>query len=253
MASIEIIGSPVTALPFEVQVQRIIDWAAAKERRVICVANVHMLVEAHGNADFAKILREADMVTPDGTPLVWMLRALGGRRQERVAGMDMLPILCRLAAERQIGIYFLGSTPEVLERMRARLGREFPRLIIAGMESPPFRPLTSEEDDELVLRIQTSGASLILVSLGCPKQERWMHAHRDRISGVMVGLGAAFPVYAELKTMAPAWMRSSGLEWIYRLVQEPRRLFKRYLTTNLAFVGLSLHQLLKRGIGARLS
>lgn len=248
MASIAIIGSPVTALPFDVQTQRMIGWAAARERRVICVANVHMLVEAHWNPDFSQILQEADLVTPDGTPLVWMMRALGGRGQERVAGMDMLPVLCRLAAERQVPVYFLGSTPAVLERMRARLRHDFPQLIIAGMESPPFRPLTLEEDEDLVQRIEASGATLLLVSLGCPKQERWMHAHRDRLSAVMVGLGAAFPVYAGVQKMAPPWMRRSGIEWLYRLVQEPRRLFKRYLMTNLAFLGLSLYQLAKRGL-----
>jgi N-acetylglucosaminyldiphosphoundecaprenol N-acetyl-beta-D-mannosaminyltransferase len=242
-ASIDVIGCPVTALSFQDQIETMAAWAARRESRMICAANVHMLMEAHARPDFAEVLHGADLVTPDGMPLVWMLRKLGARGQDRVAGMDLLPALCRLAQDRGLAVYFLGSTPEVLAKMRERLQREVPGLAIAGMESPPFRPLTADEDRQLVARINDSGANFVMVSLGCPKQERWMHAQRGNVRAVMLGLGAAFPVYAGTTSMAPQWMRDSGIEWLYRLWQEPQRLAKRYLTTNLPFTFLALRQL----------
>ncbi|MNR81952.1 putative N-acetylmannosaminyltransferase [compost metagenome] len=241
--AIDVIGSPVTALGFQEQVETMAAWATRRESRMVCAANVHMLMEAHARPDFADILRSSDLVTPDGMPLVWMLKKLGARQQERVAGMDLLPALCRLAQERDLSVYFLGSTPQVLERMYERLQRDFPRLRIAGMESPPFRPLSPLEEDQQIARINASGAHFVMVSLGCPKQERWMHAHRGKIHGVMLGLGGAFPVYAGTTSMAPQWMRDGGIEWLYRLLQEPRRLAGRYLTTNLPFAVLALRQL----------
>ncbi len=243
LPSINVVGSPVTAMRSAEQLETILTWAEARERRMVCVANVHMLMEARWDEGFGGLLQKADMVTPDGTPLVWMMRRLGAPEQDRVAGMDMLPRLCRLAAERDLAVFFLGSTTETLARMRERLAIECPGLRIAGMESPPFRPLTDEEDTELVQRIRSSGAQLVLVSLGCPKQERWMETHRDRLPAVLIGLGAAFPVYAGTQTMAPQWMRDAGLEWLYRLGQEPRRLFKRYWRTNLPFMWLAFRQL----------
>jgi len=241
--AIDVIGCPVTARGFQEQVETMAAWAARRESRMVCAANVHMLMEAHARPDFADILQSSDLVTPDGMPLVWMLKKLGARQQERVAGMDLLPALCRLAQERGLAVYFLGSTPLVLERMHERLKRDFPRLRIAGMESPPFRPLSPLEEDAQIDRINESGAHFVMVSLGCPKQERWMHAHRGKIHGVMLGLGGAFPVYAGTTSMAPQWMRDGGLEWLYRLLQEPRRLAGRYLTTNLPFAVLALRQL----------
>ena len=241
--AIDVIGCPVTAQGFQEQVETMAAWAARRESRMVCAANVHMLMEAHARPDFARILSSSDLVTPDGMPLVWMMRQLGARQQERVAGMDLLPALCRLAQDRNLSVYFLGSTPQVLARMRERLQRDVPRMRIAGMESPPFRPLSPPEEDQLVDRINESGANFVMVSLGCPKQERWMHAQRGKIHGVMLGLGGAFPVYAGTTSMAPQWMRDGGIEWLYRLMQEPRRLAGRYLTTNLPFAVLALRQL----------
>lgn len=243
--TLEILGVQLTAMQFTEQLELMATWAKGHESRMVCAVNVHMVMEAHGSSDFAQTMRESDLSAPDGMPLVWMMRRLGARTQERVAGMDLLPALCRLAEAQKLSVYFLGSTPEVLGGMRARLEAEFPHLAIAGMESPPFRPLTAAEDDALVTRIQGSGAHFLMVSLGCPKQERWMQAHRGRIPAVMLGLGAAFPVYAGVTSMAPRWMRDGGLEWLYRLVQEPRRLLGRYLRSNFPFVLLALRQLAK--------
>lgn len=239
-----VIGCPVTALPFDDQISLMLTWAKQHLSRSVCVANVHMLVEAYRNSGFATVLRQSDLVTPDGMPLVWMLRCLGVSNQDRIAGMDILVELCARAPEQDVSIFFLGCHDDILNRMKQRLSREFPNLKIAGIEPLPFRPLTAEEDEALVQRVNASGAGLVLVALGCPKQETWIAQHRDRIQAVMVGLGGAFPVFAGVHKRAPRMMRSVGLEWLYRLVQEPRRLWGRYFDTIPIFVWLALKQLL---------
>ncbi len=226
----------MTSLPFRDHVSLICQWAQREQcGRVVCVANVHMLVEARTHPRFHALLRRADLVTPDGMPLVWVMRASRAPRQRRVAGMDLLPAICSTAERRGIAVYFLGSTNDVLRRIRERLEVEHPMLAIAGMESPPFHPMSVEEDDALVHRINASGARILFVSLGCPKQERWMYSHRSQISAVMVGVGAAFPVYAGVERRAPRAMRYLGLEWLFRLWREPGRLWRRYLVTNVLF------------------
>jgi len=233
---VRLLGVDLTALSFLDHVDLVGKWALARESRVVCVANVHMLVEARRDADFAEVIARADVLTPDGMPLVWLMRRRGARGQERVAGMDLLPCLCRRAAQDNVSVFFLGSPPGTLAAIRGRLASELPKLVIAGMESPPFRRLTQAEDDAIVRRIAASGAGFVFVSLGCPKQERWMDAHRGSVRAVMVGLGAAFPVYAGLAQRAPRWMQRAGLEWLYRLGRGPRRLWKRYLVTNALFL-----------------
>ncbi len=195
-----------------------------------------MMVEAKRDPDFAAVLARADVVTPDGMPLVWLMRRRGVPTQQRVAGMDLLPALCRSAAGKGIAVFFLGSTTATLAAIRQRLTEELPELEIAGMESPPFRPLTAAEDEGVVRRIAQSGAGFLFVGLGCPKQERWMDSHRNRVPGVMVGLGGAFPVYAGLDRRAPRLLQGVGLEWAFRLAREPRRLWRRYLVTNTLFL-----------------
>jgi N-acetylglucosaminyldiphosphoundecaprenol N-acetyl-beta-D-mannosaminyltransferase len=248
LTTIPILGSPITALPFETQVSVITNWATKRENHYVCVANVHMLVEAHWHADFAKVLEQADLVTPDGMPLVWLLRLMGMKHQNRVAGLDLFLALCAKAEQNGTSIYFVGSQATILERIRARLMREFPKLQIAGMAPLPFRSLTEQEREELLNNIEASKAGLVFVSLGCPKQEKWMHQNCDRVSAVMLGLGGVFPIYAGLQRRAPRWVRDWGLEWLYRLMQEPGRLWKRYLVTNLVFLGLILRQLLFLGL-----
>jgi N-acetylglucosaminyldiphosphoundecaprenol N-acetyl-beta-D-mannosaminyltransferase len=232
-----VIGIGVTAMSFDDHVERIIGLATGPtEGGFVCVANVHMLVEARLRWEFREILDSALLVTPDGMPLVWMLRRNGWLNQERVAGMDLLPAICDRAADIGVPVFFLGATDEVLESIRARLAHEVPGLKVAGMHAPPFRPLTESEDDDLVDLINRSGARLLLVALGCPKQEQWMYEHRKRLRPIMVGLGAAFGVYAGMQRRAPVAMQRSGLEWLFRLAQEPKRLWKRYLATNTRFL-----------------
>ncbi|MGA9377413.1 MAG: WecB/TagA/CpsF family glycosyltransferase [Phormidium sp.] len=240
-----IIGFPVTALPFDSQMNLILKWAEHGLSKSVCIANVHMLVEAYQNSSFATVLQQADLVTPDGMPLVWMLRLLGARKQDRVAGLDVLQTLCQQTTKAGVKVFFLGSQSAILDKMRERLDQEFPDLQIAGMEPLPFRPMTEAEDEALVEMLNQSGAGIVFVSLGCPKQEVWMAKHKNRVNAVMIGLGGAFPVYAGLHKRAPGFVRSAGFEWLYRLLQEPRRLWGRYSSTIPLFVWLAVKQLLK--------
>lgn len=242
--TINVIGSPITALPFDAQIEMMLKWASSRKSKVVCVANVHMLVEAYYHSELASVLENADMITPDGMPLVWMMKLMGARHQNRVAGMDILLSLCKLATPKNIKIFFLGSQTTILEKMRRKLEHDFPNLQIAGMEPLPFRPLTPEEDDAIIQKINESGASLVLVSLGCPKQEYWMNQHKGKIQAVMIGLGGVFPVLAGIHKRAPFWVRNLGLEWFYRLIQEPRRLWSRYMDTIPPFIWLALKQLI---------
>ncbi|HEY9652917.1 MAG TPA: WecB/TagA/CpsF family glycosyltransferase [Coleofasciculaceae cyanobacterium] len=239
-----VINFSITALPFEKQIQTILAWANRRESRTVCVANVHMLMEAQDNLEMAHVLDKADLVAPDGMPLVWMMRLLGVNNQERVAGMDIFLSLCQNAQSSKVSVFFVGSITPILERMRRRLEQEFPNLEIAGMESLPFHPLTTTEDKALIQKINGSGAGLLFVSLGCPKQEHWIAQHKGRIQSVMIGLGGVFPVYAGIHKRAPRRVRELGLEWFYRLIQEPRRLWGRYYKTIPPFIWLAIKQLL---------
>lgn len=239
-----VIGFPVADLPFDAQIALMMEWARDCLSKVVCIANVHMLTEAYRDPDFADVLNRADLVTPDGMPLVWMLKLMGANKQDRVAGMDVLLALCKAACSEDIGIFFLGSQTAILEQMRKQLEVDFPTLKIAGMEPLPFRPMTEAEDEAIVQALNASGAGLVFVSLGCPKQELWMTKHQGRVQAVMVGLGGAFPVYAGIHKRAPQVIRDSGFEWLYRLVQEPQRLWGRYSSTIPIFICLALKQLL---------
>lgn len=239
----DVIGSQVTSVPFDVLTDVILGWAKKRISKFVCVANTHMLVEAYQEPSFGEVLQNADMVTPDGMPLVWMLKLMGVKSQDRVAGLDLMRVLCQQASEQNVSVFFLGSMSSILQKMKSRLEKEFPDLLITAMEPLPFRPLTLEEDQALIQRVNESGAGLVMIALGCPKQEYWMAAHKNKIEAVMIGLGGAFPVYAGLHRRAPIWIREMGLEWFYRLIQEPRRLWKRYATTIPVFIYLALKQL----------
>ncbi|MEO6664301.1 MAG: WecB/TagA/CpsF family glycosyltransferase [Rubrivivax sp.] len=191
-------------------------------------------------------LSGADMATPDGAPIAWMLRRAGAAGQTRISGPDLMADCCGLAAQRGESIFLYGGTEDTLERLRARLLQRWPSLKIAGWLSPPFRTLTPAEDEAHIRQINASGAGSVWVGLGCPKQERWMAAHRGRILAVMVGVGAAFEFHAGTVSRAPLWMRNNGLEWLFRLAQEPRRLGRRYLVTNTLFIWGALQQLMGR-------
>lgn len=219
-------------------VNAILQLGAARTSAYVCFANVHMLVEAERNPEFAKVVNGAALTAPDGSPVAAAVHWFRGPTQERVAGMDLLPVLLRAAAERGQSVYFYGTTVGVLGAMVERAQRELPNLRIAGVHAPPFRALSEAEDAADVATIVAADPDLVFVALGCPRQERWMAAHQGRIRGCMLGVGQAFPVYAGLEPRLPVWARRLWLEWAYRLWLEPRRLGWRYLTTNSRFLYL---------------
>ena len=230
-------------------VDAILRLGAARVSAYVCFTNVHMLVEAERNPEFGQILNAATVAVPDGSPVAAAVRWCGGPAQERVSGMDLLPVLLREAAEREQSVYFYGTTPDVLRAMVARARREVPELRIAGVHAPPFRPLTAAEDAAEVAAINAADPDLLFVALGCPRQETWMAAHQGRIGACMLGVGQAFPVYAGLEPRLPVWARRLWLEWAYRLWQEPRRLSRRYLGTNSRFVYLMARRSLENLAG----
>ena len=219
-------------------VETILGLGAARVSAYVCFANVHMLMEAERDPDFGRILNAADVAAPDGSPVAAAVRWFRGPAQKRMAGMDLLPELLRVAAERGQSVYFYGTTVGVLQGMVDRARRELPTLKIAGVCAPPFRPLTEAEDAADVATINQADPDLLFVALGCPRQERWMAERKGRIRACMLGVGQAFPVYAGQEPRLPLWARQLWLEWAYRLWQEPRRLGRRYLVTNTRFVYL---------------
>jgi N-acetylglucosaminyldiphosphoundecaprenol N-acetyl-beta-D-mannosaminyltransferase len=231
----------IDATLWQKAIDTLLHWAKERQSRYVCICNVHVVVTAKHDPEFRRVVNDADMATPDGMPLVWVLRRMGFQWQERINGPDLMWRLCGQAAEKGLSIFLYGSTPETLERLTNNLKAAFPQLAIAGIYSPPFRRLSDEEDREMIDLINRSGAHIVFAGLGCPKQEFWMAAHRGKVRTVMIGVGAAFDYHAGIVKRAPLWMQQSGLEWLIRLMSEPRRLWKRYLMTNslfLAYLGL---------------
>lgn len=202
----------------------------------ICVSNVHTTVMAFRDESYRKVQNSGAMALPDGQPLSIVSRRRGYSEAQRVPGPDLMPAILHLSEEKGYRHYFYGSTPETLEKLRKVLLDRFPKLQIVGMYAPPFRPLTEEEDQEAVRQINESGADFVWVALGAPKQEKWMYEHRGRVNGLMIGVGAAFDFIAGTVRRAPMWMQKLCLEWVYRICQDPKRMFPRYVSTNFAFL-----------------
>lgn len=240
-----VLGAQIDAVSWENAMNRLLGWAHARESRYVTICNVHVVVSASRDASYREVINGSDMATPDGAPVAWMLRRQGFPGQARISGPDLMWALCERAANEGVPIYCYGSTEATLGLLKGRLPAAFPNLQMT-MESPPFRALTAEEDAAAVARINDSGAGIVFVGLGCPKQERWMAEHRGRVNAVMIGVGAAFDFHAGTVRRAPAWMRDNGLEWLHRLVSEPRRLWKRYLVTNTLFILGAALQLLRK-------
>ncbi len=239
-----ILGMKVDPTSYQDASRVIVDWSRNGDSRYVCIATVNNVMESYDSTAFRRLMNEADMVTPDGMPLVWGLKLLGHRNATRVYGPDLTPILLRDAAASQVRVGFYGGSPAALERLQQVVRERFPELDIAYAFSPPFRPLTPEEDQQVVEAINRSGARMLFIGLNTPKQDYWMAAHRGRVQCVMLGVGAAFDFLAGSKRQAPRWMMRIGMEWFFRLVTEPRRLWKRYLKHNPRFVVLFAFQLL---------
>ena len=239
-----VVGAFIDAISWDEATARIMNWADARESRYVCICNVHSVVTARQDADFSEIISKADMATPDGMPVAWTLQRKGSSGQQRINGPDLMWRLCSRAGDEDVPIFLLGATEDTLSKLQRKLGAEFPALKIAGVLSPPFRPLQVAEQVEMVKQINESGAGLIFVGLGCPKQERLMAALHGKVNAVMIGVGAAFNYHAGVERRAPRWMQDRGLEWLYRLVSNPRRLWKRYFVTNSLFILWALQELL---------
>ena len=242
----QILDSAIVAITWRSILSLIITWGEKRESRYICICNVHSVVTAKRQPELQKVINNADLATPDGMPLVWMMRRSGSPSQQRINGPDLMWKYCEVAEKNNQSLYLFGSTESTLELLALKLRDAYPQLRIAGTYAPPFRPITEDEDRETIDRINNSGAGVVFVGLGCPKQELWMASHRGKVKAVMIGVGAAFDYHAGTVKRAPKWMQHSGLEWFYRLASEPKRLWKRYLTTNSLFVYYLLASMFNR-------
>lgn len=204
--------------------------------KYICVANVHTTVTAHEDAEYRYIQNHAVMALPDGGPLSQFSRRQGYAAAQRVTGPDLMKQVLAVSAEKGWRHYFYGSTPETLQLLRKKVEERYPGVVISGMMSPPFREMTPQEDAQAVAEINATKPDFVWVGLGAPKQERWMAAHEDRVQALMIGVGAAFDYEAGNIKRAPMWMQKHNLEWLYRLMQDPKRLFHRYLKTNVKYL-----------------
>lgn len=234
---------------FVEQVRTMAAYGAAHRSSYVCCVNAHMTVEARDPA-FANVVNTADFATADGMPVLRLLQRFHKLPQERVAGNDLVPALLAKAAEQGLSVYLFGATEEVQQRIVERVAQELPGLRIAGRSTPPFALFQDMDLESEVERINASGAHIVMVSLGCPKQEKWMAAMKGRVNAIMLGVGGAFLLYAGIDKRAPKWMRDLSLEWVYRLALEPRRLFKRYFVTNSLFLVLVLKENVRRHFGS---
>ena len=246
-----VLGMRVDAISCLDASRRIVDWAGAAESRYVCAATVNNVIRARDDPRYQRAMNGADLTTPDGMPLVWALWGLGIRRAEHVRGTDLTVATLRTAAEHGIRVGFYGASADALGALLAAVERRWPRLEIAYAYSPPFRDLSGPEAEGIVKDINTSGARILFVGLGCPKQELWMASHRGRVQAVMLGVGAAFDFLAGTKREAPVLMRRTGTEWLFRLATKPRRLWKRYLRQNPRFLILLSLQLVRSRSGQR--
>lgn len=240
-----VLGVKVSAITIPMALAIIDEWIKTGQHHYITITGVHGVIESQRSPEIRAIHNAAGLVTPDGMPLVWANHLQGFRFVERVYGPDLMLAVCDASRTTGYRHFLYGGAEGVPELLAEKLTARFPHLQIAGMYSPPFRALSPEEDDEICDMINASGADVVWVGLSTPKQEHWMAAHVNRLdAAVMVGVGAAFDFHAGLKRQAPHWMQRSGLEWLYRLLSEPRRLSRRYLINNPLFIYLALLQML---------
>jgi N-acetylglucosaminyldiphosphoundecaprenol N-acetyl-beta-D-mannosaminyltransferase len=248
-----IVGVGISKTSYDGVVRLCRDWAAERRynppatARYICVTTVQGIVQSRDEAYLHKIFNEADVSTPDGMPVVWAMRSFGERDQQRVYGPTLMLHLCEDAAQRSHKIFLYGGRETTLPLLEANLIKRFPGLIIAGSYSPPFRPLSAEEDSKVREMIRKSDADIVFVGIGSPKQEIWMYEHRDSFPGVtMLGVGAAFDFHAGITKQAPLWIQQSGFEWLFRLCTEPVRLWRRYILLTPRFLPLWAMQLIRQ-------
>lgn len=236
---VNVLGVGVSPVNMAEAVATMEAWIEGREKHYVCVTGVHGVIESQRDSRLREIHNKSGMTVPDGMPLVWLSRSAGHRNVSRVYGPDLMLAFCEASARHGHRHFLYGGEEGVADALGKRLEERFPSLVIAGTYCPPFRQLTAEEDADIVALINASRSDVVWVGLSTPKQERWMAEHRDALDApVLVGVGAAFDFHTGRKKQAPAWMQRSGLEWLFRLLQEPRRLGRRYLINNPTFVSL---------------
>lgn len=246
---VDIIGLEISSISFDQALCKVKELAYRQVPSYVCFANSHMVVEAYKDKSFAQQVNNASLVLADGMPIAFACSVLHNKKQDRIAGMDFMPRLLSSLNQRQNlppRIFFYGSTPEVLTGITKFVQEKYQNILVTGAISPPFRSLNSDEIEQDVLSINNASPHFVFVGLGCPKQEKWMAENFKKINAVLLGVGGAFLTTAGLQKRAPYWMQKLSLEWMFRLMQEPRRLFKRYLVTNSQFSYLLIRSLLKK-------
>ncbi len=224
-----ILGTQVSAVNMERALVELDSWIEESDSRYICVTPAHSIMDAYNQPEVQRIFNASGMTVPDGMAIVWILKLMGQNHVSRVYGPDLLEATCEYGLQKEYRHYFYGGTPDVTKKLSQKLSADFPNLQIAGISTPPFRPLSAEEDEEIIEKINQSEADIIWVGLGAPKQEIWMQAHLGKINApVMVGVGAAFDFLSGNKSQAPLWIQRNGLEWLFRFMHEPKRLWSRY-------------------------
>lgn len=237
IARIDVLGVGISALTMDLAASEMTRWIGAGEQHYVCITGVHGVMESQSDPELLAIHNASGLTTPDGMPMVWCGHRAGVADMERVYGPDLMLEVCARAARAGWRMYFYGGAEGVPETLAARLSERFPGLVVAGTHSPPFRALSEAEVAAEVDMINAAGPDVVWVGLSTPKQERWMASRVGRLhAAVLVGVGAAFDMHAGNLRQAPRWMQRSGLEWLFRLVMEPKRLWKRYLSNNPRFV-----------------
>ena len=241
---VDVLGVQVSAINLGQALDVVDHWITTGSANYVCVTGVHGVMESRRDERLRNIHNAAGLVTPDGMPLVWWTRACGWSHVGRVYGPDLLLACCERSITTGYRHFFYGGAEGVADLLARRLSRRFPGLIVAGTYTPPFRPLTPDEDEQVVAYINEAAPDIVWVGLSTPKQEYWMAEHFNRLAApVLIGVGAAFDFHSGLKRQAPRWMQQSGIEWLFRLASEPRRLWKRYLQNNPAFVWLAFEEI----------
>jgi len=242
---LKIVSLSIDRLSFHESLDKVMQWGLSHTPAYVCFANVHMTIEAYKDPLFLEQLNNASLVVADGKPIAVASNILHGKKQERISGMDFMPRILEAANTAKASIFLYGSSDHVLEVLQKKIAITYPAVKIGGAVSPPFRALELSEQEAYINQMNESGANLVFVALGCPKQEKWMANNYKKINATLLGVGGAFPVVAGIHKRSPEWMQRWGLEWLYRLIQEPRRMFKRYLYTNSYFLWLLAKEKLK--------
>ena len=235
MPKYNVIGSQIDCIGLNESINIIINWAKDRQSRSVLLCNVHSVVTARLDRSYLSVVNKADLALPDGAPIAWAIRRYGRFNQKRISGPDLMEALIDRSEVEGLNIYFYGCTDKVLNLIKKRINMKY-RNINVFTKSPPYRELTKEEEISDINSINAANTNILFVGLGCPKQEKWILEHKNKINSVMIGVGAAFNFYSGISKRAPFFMRNNGLEWLFRLFDEPKRLFGRYFVTNSLFI-----------------